>query len=67
MASNEVKAHPPQADKNCKLELSRIIEKWGFLGLILGVDVGFWGENGYWGVKIQWLGKTGKAKTFENV
>jgi len=43
------------------------VKKWGFLGLILGVDVGFWGENGYWGVKIQWLGKTGKAKTFENV
>jgi len=42
MASNGVKAHPPQADKNCKLELSKIVEKRGFLGLILGVDVGFW-------------------------
>ena len=42
MASNGVKAHPSQADKNCKLELSRIIEKWGFLGAILGVEVGFW-------------------------
>ena len=42
MASNGIKAHPPQADKNCKLELSKIVKKWGFLGLILGVDVGFW-------------------------
>jgi len=42
MASNVVKAHPPQADKNCKLEISRIVKKWGFLGLILGMEVGFW-------------------------
>jgi hypothetical protein len=37
------------------------------LGVILGVDVGFWDENRDGWVKMQRLGKTGKAKTFENV
>ncbi len=31
------------------------------------VDVGFWGKNEDWWVKMQGLGEIGKDKTFENV
>jgi len=39
----------------------------GFGGCFLEGDVGFWGKNGGWFVKLQGLGKIGKEKTFENI
>ncbi len=39
----------------------------GFWGDFFQGDVGFWGKNGVWWVKLQGLGKPGKKKTFKNV
>jgi hypothetical protein len=39
----------------------------GFFEVVFRGDVGFWGKNGVWWVKLQGLGKAGKKKTFKNV
>ncbi len=40
--------------------------KFGFFSVLFSANVGFWGKNGGWFVKLWGLGKIGKKKMVKN-